>query len=172
LVDAFVVVGAAGALLIVAALLLGDVLDSVFDSVDLGGGIVSTPVIGGFLAGFGFTAAVLDDRLGAGLAAVVGGGVGVAVGGAALLLTRSLTRMPTDATPRAADLVGRPGVVLTGVPSNGYGRVRVRTAGQGLQLNARTADGTDIPPGTGVVVVEVTSPTSVVVAPSGLPQPH
>ncbi len=170
--DAFVVVGVAGALLILAALLLGDVLDSIFDAVDLGGGIVSAPVIGGFLAGFGFTAAVLDGALGTTPAALLGVGAGIALGGGALLLTRSMTRMPTDPTPRAADLVGRPGVVLTGVPATGYGRVRIRSAGQGLQLNARAADGTEIPPGTGVVVVEVTSTTSVVVAPSGLPEPH
>lgn len=164
--DVFVLVGIVGAVLVVASLVLGDALDGLLNAVDLGGGLVTTPVIGGFLAAFGFGAALTRDALGTPFAALVGALAGVAFGGAAGLLTRALLRMRTDPTPRAADLVGRIGVVLTPVPVNGYGQVRVQAHGQRLQLSARADEA--LPVGAQVVVVEVASPTAVVVTPSGL----
>lgn len=160
------VVGIVGAVLVVATLLLGDAVDGLFDGVNLGGGLVTTPMIGGFLAAFGFAAALTRDALGTPVAALVGVLAGVAFGGAAGLLTRSLLRMRTDPTPRTADLVGRLGVVLTPVPADGYGQVRVEAHGQRLQLSARSDQA--LPAGTQVVVVEVASPTAVIVTPSGL----
>lgn len=163
--DLFVVIGLVGVAIVVATLVFGDVLDGLLEGIDLGSGLFSAPVIGGFLAAFGFGTALTQERLGS-LATVVGVGAGVVFGGAALLLTRSVMRMRTDATPRAADLAGRLGVVLTPVPSSGYGRVRVTHLGQQLHLSAR-AD-RPLPAGTQVVVVDVVSPTAVVVTPADL----
>ncbi len=163
----FVLIGVVGVVIVLAALTLGDFLDGLFDAVDLGGGLLSAPVIGGFLAAFGFGGALAQDALGTALAALVGLGAGVVFGGLAALLTRSLLRMRTDATLRTSDLVGRPGVVLTAVPQAGYGRVRVESHGQQLQLSARADQA--LAAGTHVVVVEATSPTAVFVTPTGLP---
>jgi membrane protein implicated in regulation of membrane protease activity len=165
-VNAFVVIGIVGVVIVLATLLFGDFLDGVFDSIDLGSGLLSAPVIGGFLAAFGFGAALATSSLGPALAAGVGVGAGVVVGGATAVFTRSLMRMPTDPTPRATDLVGRPGVVVAPVPAAGFGRVRVAAHGQQLQLSARADQ--PLAAGTAVVVVEVTSPTAVFVTPTGL----
>jgi membrane protein implicated in regulation of membrane protease activity len=71
--------------------------------------------------------------------------------------------MPTDATPTSADLLGTIGVVVTGVPADGFGEVRVTVAGQPMKVYAR-AD-RPLVRGTRVMVIEVPSPTSVLVEP-------
>lgn len=163
---AFVVVGALGLLIVLAALLLGDVLDGVFDAVNLdtGGGLLSSEVIGSFLAAFGFGAALLMWGLSLPPAAAGLGGLaaGTLVGALAFALARSVMHMPTDRTMRSADLVGALGVVVTRIPGNGYGEVAVNYLGQRHKLNARAES--PLAKGTAVVVVSVSSPTSVVVA--------
>jgi membrane protein implicated in regulation of membrane protease activity len=166
-VSVFVVVGLIGVVIVVGSLLFGDFLDGLFDAVDLGSGLVSAPVIGGFLAAFGFGGALAAGALGPGPAAVVGVAAGLVFGGVAGVLTRALMRMRTDPTPRSDDLVGRTGVVLTPVSAARYGQVRVAAHGQQLQLAARADEA--LPSGTRIVVVEVSSPTAVVVTPLNLP---
>lgn len=146
--------GVIGAVIVLGALLAGDVID-------LGDGWISAPVIGGFLAAFGLAGAVMAPRVGTTLAVVIAAGSGLAVGLAAALLTRSLLRMRTDATPRTADLVGRAGMVISPISPVRYGQVRVDAYGQPFQLSARADE--DLEVGRQIVVVEVTSPTSVVV---------
>ena len=166
---AFLVVGIVGLVVIVAALLFGDVLDGALESVDLdaSGGLFSLPVIGSFLAAFGFGAALLASglNLAAGPAALGGVVAGTTMGGAALALTRALLNMPTDATPRTQDLVGSLGTVVTRIPAGGLGEVTVAQSGQRVKLSAKSD--APIDSGTTVVVVDVTSPTSVIVTESG-----
>jgi membrane protein implicated in regulation of membrane protease activity len=95
----------------------------------------------------------------------------VAIGAVALvvlvicvLLTRALLRMPAAAPP-AADLVGALGTVVTKIPQDGTGEVAVTASGQRVKVDAR-ADG-PVDPGTTVVVIDLASPTEVVVAESG-----
>lgn len=168
-VAVFIVVGALGLLLIIAALVFGDFLDGLLPDVSLGdsGGLFSTEVVGGFLAAFGFAAALVEatTALGTVLVTLIGLGAGVAMGGVAFALTSALIRMPTDATPRSSDLVGAIGTVITRIPESGLGEVSLTSAGHRLKMSAR-AD-TPIAAGTSVVVVDVTSPTSVVVTESG-----
>lgn len=164
--EVFLAIGAIGTVILVGTLLFGDFLDGLFDSIDLGSGLFSAPVIGGFLAAFGFGAALTTALLGPALAAAVGVGAGIFIGGLAGLLTRSLMRMRTDPTPRSSDLVGRTGVVLTPVSESAFGQVRVSSHGQQLHLSARSDKA--LPAGTRIVVVEVTSPTAVVVTPFDL----
>ena len=159
--DPFLVLGVIGLLLIVATLLFGDVLDGLTDAIDLGSGLFSAPVIGGFLAAFGFIAALTNP--------LVGVAAGVGLGAAAAALTRSVMRMRTDPTPRTADLVGRSGVLVSPVPAGGYGRVRVSGHGQQILLNATGDHAMDA--GTRVVVVQVTSATAVFVSPLELQPP-
>jgi membrane protein implicated in regulation of membrane protease activity len=166
-VTALLVLGALGVALIVVALVFGDVLDGLLPDVSLGdsGGLFSTEVLGSFLAAFGFGAALLERSLPTPLA--VGGGVaaGVVVGGATLAFSRSVMRMPTDATMRTHDLVGKTATVITRIPDNGYGEIALSYLGQRHKFNAR-ADA-PLASGANVVVVEVLSPTSVVVTEAG-----
>jgi membrane-bound ClpP family serine protease len=89
---------------------------------------------------------------------------GVILGGVTLVLVRSLMDMPTDATPRSADLVGSMGTVVTRIPEGGLGEISLVASGQRMKLNARAKGPIDS--GRPIIVVDVTSPTSVVVTES------
>ena len=165
----FLVVGALGVTLIVVALLFGDFLDGVLPDVSMGdsGGLFSTEVIGTFLAAFGFGGALLLSSVTSSQAIAAGGGLiaGLGLGTVAFFVMRAFVRMPTDATPRTSDLVGSIGTVVTRIPAGGLGEVSLVKAGHRLKLYARAE--APIAAGTSVVVVEVQSPTSVVVTESG-----
>lgn len=162
----FIVIGAIGLGLVLASLVLGDLFDGLFEGLDLdlGGGIFSAPVLGSFLASFGFGAALIMFSTGvsATTGALGGLGSGLVVGGLALLMMRTLMDMPTDASMDAADLVGVTGTVVTAIPATGFGEVTVRHLGQLQKLNARAAE--PLPAGTPVVVTAVMSTSSVMVA--------
>lgn len=155
----FLLVGGLGLLLLVASLVVGEVLDGLLDGV--GGDILSTAAVAGFLAGFGFTGAVAAQSLGTGAATAVGVAGGLGLGAAAGLMTRSLSRSRTDPTPTSAALLGIAGTVVTDIPSQGYGEVSVVVAGHLGKLNARADEA--LAAGTPVTVTAVLSPTSVVV---------
>ena len=169
IVQAFVIIGLVGVGIVVVSLLFGDFLDGIFDLDlgDVGDGLLSTPVIGAFLAAFGAAGALLIRGLETSLPnAILGGlGSGVVLGGATFGLVRALMHMPTDATPKTSDLVGSIGTVVTPIPDGGLGEITVVSAGQRIKLSAR-ADA-PIAHGTSIVVVAVTSPTSVIVTESG-----
>ena len=163
----FLVIGGIGLVLLLGSLILGDLLDGVLDSLDFdAGGYISGPALGAFLASFGFGAAVIhyNTDWNAGASALGGVVVGVVVGGIVAVVTRALMKLPTDATPRAADLAGSSGTVVTRIPEGGFGEITLVHAGQFMKLAAR-ADGS-LREGTPVVVVSVLSSTSVVVAPA------
>jgi membrane-bound ClpP family serine protease len=86
---------------------------------------------------------------------VVGGGI-------ALFIVRTFVRMPTDATPRSQDLAGKLGRVVTRIPADGLGEITVFHAGHRVKLSARSQE--PIALGADVVIVEVLSPTAVLVA--------
>lgn len=164
----FWVVGGLGALLLLVSLVFGDLLDGVFDGLDLGGGFFSTEVIGAFLAAFGLVGGLLSGPVGAsGLLAVgAGAGAGVALGAGALWFSRGLRRMPTDATPTQAAYQGLLGEVITSIPAAGFGEVVVRTHGHRLKLAAQSIE--PVARGATVVVVEALSSTAVLVAETDL----
>lgn len=160
----YIVIGSIGLAIVVVSLFVGEIFDSIFDGFDVdGGGILSTPVIGSFLAAFGFGAALIiyTTKVGPGLSARGGLASGLAVGGIALVMSRSLMNMPTDEPVRSSGLLGRTGTVVTRIPPEGYGEISVTYAGQYLKVSARAAE--PIPAGTRVVVTDVTSASSVVV---------
>lgn len=164
---AFLIIGAVGLGIIVAALVLGEVLDGVFEAVDadVGGGVFSTPVLGAFLAAFGFGGALIIYTADTGVVAAAFGGLasGIVVGGIALLIVRSLVNMPTDENVRTVDMVGVTGTVVTRIRAGGLGEVTVRHAGHLLKLSARSDE--EILAGTPVVITAVLSSSSVLVAP-------
>ena len=169
----FLIIGGIGLVILLLSLVLGEVLDSLFNAFDVefGGGVFSTPVIGSFLAAFGFGAALTMYAAGIGATggAVSGLASGIVVGGLALLITRSLINMPTDHTPAATDLVGLRGTVVTDIPAGGYGEVSVRAYGHVEKRNARANEA--IAAGEAVEVVDVLSASSVMVRPVGAPPP-
>lgn len=161
----FIVIGAVGLVVVLASLVLGDILEGIFDALDadFAHGVFSAPVIGSFLAAFGFGAALIMTGTGIGAAGGALGGLasGAAVGALALFMTRALMNMPTDPTMRTADLVGSTGVVITRIPEGGLGEVSLTYAGQIKKLAARATE--PITAGTTVVVTQVTSSSSVMV---------
>jgi hypothetical protein len=161
-VTTFLIVGGLGLLLLVVSLVLGDLLDGVFDA--LTGDIFSSAVIGGFVAAFGFGAALVQDATGS---ALVGGVAGLGIGAVAAAGTVGLTRMvkegASDGTLAAADALGRSGRVISQIPTDGLGTVRLAIGGHTVQLNARADRAVEA--GTEVHVTEILSPTSVRVAP-------
>ena len=165
----FVIIGVLGLTVVVLSLLFGEVLDGMFEFAhfELSDGLLSTPVIGAFLAALGFGGALLlgPAQLSPAWATAGGLGAGMTLGGVTLAIVRALMNMPTDPTPRTSDLVGSLGTVVTRIPADGMGEISVTASGQRLKLNARSD--APVPAGTTVVVVDVTSPTSVVVAESG-----
>lgn len=161
---ALLIIGAVGVGLLLMALILGDFLDGVFDGLDIdGGGLLSTEVIGAFLGAFGFGGALLRSTPTVSLPIAVAGGLIAGLIGAviAFLIVRTFLRMPTDATPRSTDLTGKLGRVVTRIPDGGLGEITVSHHGQRVKLSARSEQ--PISSGADVVIVDVLSPTSVLV---------
>ncbi|MCZ7478330.1 hypothetical protein [Micromonospora sp. WMMC273] len=158
----FLIIGGVGVGVLTLALLGSGVLHLGQPDVD---GPVSLEAAAGFTGAFGFGGAIVNELLGGRtpgmVAAAVAGGALAAVptGWLAARLSRAARNMRTDATPTRDHLAGAIGLVVTPIPSGGYGEVRVRLAGQPVKLNAR-ADGA-MPVGTRIFVVEALSETSV-----------
>jgi membrane protein implicated in regulation of membrane protease activity len=157
----FLAIGGIGIVLLAVSLFFGDLLGA--DGVD---GPLSLPSIAGFVGAFGFGGAAASALAGTGTVAVFAGlGVGIAVAIPSAIgtiaLSRLAARMRTDATPTRADLVGRLGVVVTPIPTDGFGEIRISLGGQPVKLNARADQPVAL--GAKVFVVEATSDTSVVV---------
>jgi membrane protein implicated in regulation of membrane protease activity len=148
--------GALGVVALVFGLLVDDL------DVDLGPDWISLPVIASLLGAFGFVGAAAS-AFGAPtpVALALGTATGIALAVAASRLIRALMDMPTDSTMRSSDMVGRPGRVVTALTAERTGEVLVDHAGQRLKVAARGDE--VLPVGAQVVVVEVLSPTLVVV---------
>jgi membrane-bound ClpP family serine protease len=155
----FLVIGGLGVLLLALSLLGVELFDL--------DGFVPLEAVAAGMATFGFAAAIasssLDARTAPALLGAAGLGVLAAVpaGWLALRLARAAERMRTDATPARDDLLGMLGVVVTPIPTQGYGEVRITLGGQPVKLNA-SADG-PIQLGTQVFVISAPSETSVFV---------
>jgi membrane-bound ClpP family serine protease len=155
----FLVIGGLGVSLLALSLLGVELFDL--------DGFVPLESVAAGMAVFGFAAAIasssMDARTAPALFAAAGIGVlgAIPAGWIALRLARAAERMHTDATPARDDMVGQLGVVVTPVPAQGYGEVRITLSGQPVKVNA-TADA-PIPLGTQVFVIGTLSETSVVV---------
>lgn len=154
----FLVLGVVGLLVLLASLVIGDHVDSAFSALEADW--ISTAAIGGFVSAFGFGGAIAD---GAGAPHLVSLGVGAVsgavVGWLAWWLTRLLKNGTSDGTVSVSDSVGMTGRVITAIPAQGYGVVRVLVGGHPLQLNASA--NAPVEPGTEVRITGVLSPTAV-----------
>jgi membrane protein implicated in regulation of membrane protease activity len=159
----FLLIGGIGVVILAASLFLGDVLHLGDPELD---GPFSVPSVAGFVGAFGFGGAIAASILGGGVVSVIVGvvaGMIIAVPSAigTVALARAAGRMRTDATPTRTDLIGRIGVVVTPIPQQGYGEVRISMGGQPVKLNAKSDKPVAL--GARVFVVEAPSDTSVVV---------
>jgi membrane protein implicated in regulation of membrane protease activity len=166
-VTLFLVLGGVGLLVVAIGVLGGELLDAI----DVGPDWLSPLTVGAALSAFGFggaiAASLTDGNATAGL--VYGGATAVAVAGLAIWLTRLLDRDEADPATTSAALLGSCATVVDDVPADGYGTVRTTVAGAMTRLNARA--GTALPRGTDVRIVDVLSPTSVLVEPLAPPDP-
>ncbi|WP_299529898.1 hypothetical protein [uncultured Streptomyces sp.] len=139
----FLGLGMAGIALLVVSLVLDGLLEGLFGDM-LGGffdGLLSLPVIAGFVSMLGFGGALVLGTTAAGpLVAVAAGAVaGVAAGWLTWRFSRALMRDQTDATPRGGDLIGTSGSVVTAIPAGGYGEVLLRLGGHTVKYAAKSA---------------------------------
>ncbi|MDQ0985735.1 hypothetical protein [Streptomyces sp. V2I9] len=139
--------------------LFGGVLDGLFD------GLLSLPVIAGFVSMLGFGGAIVLGTTGVGTVAAtaVGCAAGLVAGWLTWKLSQALMRDQTHTTPRASDLVGTAGSVVTAIPAGGYGEVLLRLGGQPVKYAAKAA--APVARGTEIWVEEALSTTSVAVRP-------
>lgn len=169
----FLVIGAIGLVVLVLSLFVGE-FDLGLGDAD---GPFSVPALAALLGGIGFGGAAatsllpqdLPDAVAALLASAVGLVVAVPLAWGAVRLSRALTDMPTEPTLTRHSLLGAQGVVVSAVPSPGYGEVRLALAGQQLKYSARSD--VPLPTGTPVYVVEALSETAVEVV-STAPEHH
>lgn len=160
---AFLVVGVVGLVVLGISLVFGEVVH--LASVDADGPF-SLPAIAALVGGTGFGGAATVSLLpglptAATVALAVAGGLVVALPLAwgTVRLTAALQHMPTQATLTRAHLLGALGVVVSGVPTDGLGEVRLNVAGQQLKYYARSD--IPLPAGTPVYVVDTPTETSV-----------
>ncbi|UOY00602.1 NfeD family protein [Blastococcus sp. PRF04-17] len=178
----FLVLGAVGLVVLLASLFVGELGELGIGDVDADGWF-SVPVLAAGLGGVGFGGAaavsVLPEALPEAisvLAVLVGVAVAVPLAWGAVRLTRALEDMPTSETLTRHHLVGAQGVVLSAIPSGGFGEVRLSLAGQHLKFSARSHE--PLRAGTPVYVVDALSDTAVEVVstapdplPDSLPEP-
>ena len=161
----FVTIGVIGLVIVLLSILLGDVIDGVFDLDMLGGDLFSVAGLAAFLGAFGFggviSLSVLDVTW---VAVVVGLVAGVFAGWGAAALTRWLKRSEANSTFRSHSMVGATARVITDIPAGGFGEVRIQGSGQSRKRAARSE--LPILAGTEVWVSGIVSPTAVEVTPT------
>ena len=162
----FLVIGALGVVLLLVALVLGDVLDGAFEG--LSAGFFSTEARAGFLGALGFGGALALAATGStSLAVVIGLVLGVLLGAGAAKASRFLHGSGETDVVRTADMVEKIGTVVGAIPEVGFGTVSISVGGHLTRLNARSS--VAVPAGTKVSVTQVISPTAVQVEPLFLP---
>lgn len=172
---AYLILGASGLLVLAISLLAGDFLEGFWDAALQGVGVpggefFSTEVASAFISALGFGGAIAISAGAPGpVAAIVGVAVGTAFAWMAAKFTRLVRGAGTDEAPAAADVVGQEAEVISGIPDDGFGTIRVYVGGHTLRFNASCDLALDS--GARVHVTSVLSPTAVTVAPvwSGLP---
>lgn len=163
----FLVIGGIGVALLLVVLVLGDVVDGVLDSANLDildSDLFSTASLAALIGGFGFGGAIGLELSGSTAIGVLSGlALGAVLALGAGWLTRALKRQGATGSLRTHDLIGREAAVISPIPAEGYGQIRLSHAGHTMTLNARAAFPLDAR--TRVWVSQVISATAVEVSP-------
>lgn len=160
----FLIIGAAGAALLLLSLLIGDLLDSLFNLDAIDSDFFSFAGLAGFVGALGFAGAIALSVVHSLPIAIVSGVlVGLGVGALAAWLTARLKdpSRDSDSTVRSHHLIGLTGRVIHDIPAGGLGEIRVSVNGHPTKLNARADE--PIGAGTLIQVTAVLSPTAVMV---------
>ena len=158
---AFLAIGAVGIVLLLMSLIVGEHLHGIFDA--LGGGDWFTgSSAAAFLGALGFGGAIVKQLTGSTLLAVVGGVLlGVVFGALVAYGMLTLRRNDIGGVVTTHELLNAPGVVLSDIPAQGFGEIRVTRQGHMMKLNAKST--IPLATGTQVTVIDVLSATAVVV---------
>lgn len=156
----FLTIGIIGIVVVLAALLLGDLIEGLINVDAFGGDLFSLAGLAAFTGAFGFGGYISMALLDVTWVAVV---VGLIAGGLAFwgatAFTRWLKRSESSASFNSDRLIGSTARVITDIPAGGYGEVRVYGSGGSRKRTARAL--TAIPAGTEVWVSGIVSPTAV-----------
>ncbi|AFV89853.1 hypothetical protein PACID_20620 [Acidipropionibacterium acidipropionici ATCC 4875] len=160
----FLIIGAVGIVILLLSLILGDLVDA-FSHLDaIGGEYVSTAVIAAFIGALGFGGALVMGLTGStGWAIGAGCGAGVLFGAGASWLTRVLKGSGSSYTPTGSELIGAEAHVISPIPQDGMGQIRLSVHGHLLTLNARSQS--PVEAGERVWISRRLSPTAVEVSP-------
>lgn len=157
----FLLIGAVGIALLLMSLVVGDLLDGLFD---FGGDLFSGAAMAGFLGAFGFCGALAydssDNML---LSIAVGLVAGLIVGAGAGWISWKLKQGGDESNVRTGDLTGASGTVISAIPDDGYGEVSIVVSGHITKLNARA--GAALSAGTPITITAILSATAVLVEP-------
>lgn len=156
-----------GLALAVVVFFVGDLIDGVLDGFGDHAALDPLSVIGGVTA-FGGAGVVLARTTALGEPALAACAGGLALALAATLhfaYVRPMKRAENSTAFSQKEYAGRLGEVNTAVPARGYGEVLVRMGASTTFQPAASADGTPIPTGTRVVIVEVEPDGALRVAP-------
>lgn len=161
----FLFLGFAGLILAAIAVVAGDVVDGLFNLDFLDSDLFSLSALSAFVGAFGFGGALALNLTGLYLIAVI---AGIAAGGlaawGAISLTRWLKSSESSNTLKSESLIGASGKVITEIPADGFGEIRLDFAGHIIKRSARAQQ--PIATGEEVWVAEILSPTAVLVAPA------
>lgn len=161
----FLIIGIVGLVVVGASLLFGEVIEGILDLDFLGGDLFSVASIAAFLGAFGFGGVIslsLVDVMW--LAVVVGVVAGTLAAWGATSLTRWLKRSENASSFHSESLVGATARVITDIPEDGYGEVRIFLGGSSRKRAAKASSA--VPSGTEVWVSQILSPTAVEVTPT------
>lgn len=162
----FLIIGGIGLVILVLALVLGDFLDlSVPFEGMLDSDVFSVATISAFIGAFGFGGAIAQEIFGTlWLAIPVAVVTGVLFSWFTIWLTRKLKNSASGTSVNTRSLVGREATVLTAIPEDGYGEVRLSVNGHRTKFSARSEIA--IEAGTSVWISDVLSATAVQVTPT------
>lgn len=161
----FLIIGGVGVVLVLLALVIGDLLDGLLHLDVLGGDLFSISSLAAFVGAFGFGGAIglalIDNML---VAVIVGLVVGALAAWGAISLTRTLKSGEDAASFRSDSMIGHSGQVITAIPEGGYGEIRISVGGHVRKLSAKANE--PVLPGQEVWVSAILSPTAVEVTPT------
>ena len=162
---AFLLIGGAGVVLVLLALVIGDLLDGLFHLDALGGDLFSFTSIAAFVGAFGFGGALGLGLVGNTVVAVITGViVGALAAWGAIAATKALKSGENAASFRSDSMIGHAGRVITAIPADGYGEIRISVGGHVRKLSAKAS--VPIEAGQEVWVSSLLSPTAVEVTPT------
>ena len=160
----FFVIGGIGIAMLLVSLLVGDHVHGIFDA--LGGGDWFTGAsLAGFLGALGFGGALILSLTDSLPFAVLGGVIlGVMLGATVGYGVLQLRKTQEGGAPQTSSLLDRVGTVISDIPADGYGEIRLTQGGHMQKINARAS--MPIKAGTQVTVTDVLSATAVKVIPT------